>query len=159
MPGHELRQSLAAGLPEGYAMQEGNLGSGGFGQVYPATFTSGGHAEERAIKVLADYEDAFSRRSFIEEGEHLANLSDHPNIITVYERSDFAYRPAGGIRVPYIAMERARCSFDKLPQGTKASVTYALAQDTTEAYGFVRVLADGMAQRQRIYVGCGAQAH
>lgn len=120
MSDHELRQSLAAGLPEGYALQEGNLGSGGFGRVYPATFTIGERTKERAVKVLADYGDAFSRRSFIEEGEHLANLSAHPNIITVHERGDFFHPPAGAIRVPYIAMERAKCSFNELPQGTNA---------------------------------------
>ncbi len=120
MADHELRQSLAGGLPEGYALQEGELGGGGFGVVYPAVFTEGSRTDDRAIKVLTDYPDASSRRSFIEEGEHLANLSAHPNIITVHERGEFFHPAAGRIRVPFIAMERAKCSFAQIPQGTEA---------------------------------------
>jgi len=121
MPDHELRTSLAAGLPEGYALQAGDLGGGGFGRVYPVAFSEGDRTEDRAVKVLTDYGDPFSRRSFIEEGAHLANLSEHPNIITVFERGDFTHPPAGNIRVPFITMERAVCSFDKLPQGPKTT--------------------------------------
>lgn len=61
---------------------EERLGEGGMGAVYRVVHQgTGGH---QALKLLTSPQDAESLRRFVREGEALAAVGDHPNVVRVH---------------------------------------------------------------------------
>ncbi len=96
---------MTRGLPEveGYTIEE-QIGSGGFSKVYRATQ----HSLQRpvAVKILdTSFEDERQQRTFERECRVMGQLSNHPNIVTVYD-SALTVR-----RHPCIIMELYRSTY------------------------------------------------
>lgn len=96
---------MTRGLPEidGYTIEE-QIGAGGFSKVYRATQ----HSLQRsvAVKVLdTNFEDERQQRTFERECRVMGQLSNHPNIVTVYDSALTARRH------PCIIMELYRSTY------------------------------------------------